>query len=106
MPIRRKIMGGAADLAYFYPRDGEEASEFLIQASNGSLLNKHGGWENPFTESLDIFFKDLESVERVLIAHSISCELEVHEVVRKEGEVLTLQRMRRVKPREYYEISK
>ena len=98
-------MGGAADLAYFYLRDEEKASEFLIQASNGSLLNKKGGWEDPFTESLDVFFEDLESVERALIAHSIICEFEVHEVARKEGEVHTLQRMKRVKPREY-EISK
>jgi hypothetical protein len=105
MPIRRKIMGGEAGLAYFYPRDEEKASEFLIQASNGSLLNKKGNWEDPFTESLDVFFEDLESVERSLIAYSIICELEVHEVTREEGEVHTLQRMRRVEPRKY-EISK
>ena len=96
---------GAAGLAYFYPRDDEETSEFLIQASNGSLLNKKGNWEDPFTESLDVFFEDLESVERSLIAHSITCEFEVHEVVRKEDGVHTLQRMRRVEPRKY-EISK
>ena len=98
-------MGGAADLAYLYLREEKKASEFLIQASSGSLLNKKGGWEDPFTESLDVFFEDLESVERALIAHSIICELEVHEVTREEGRVLTLQRMRRVEPRKY-EISK
>lgn len=99
-------MRGAADIAYLYSRNEEEASEFLIQASNGSLLDKKGGWENPFTESPDVFFEDLESVERALIVHFIDCELEVHEIVRKEGRVLTLRRIRRVKPREYYEISR